>query len=1799
MQKQVIEGYRLSPQQRHLWTQQADSELPYRVQLALLIEGKLDEQALKQSLQSIVDRHEIYRTSFRSIPGVSLPLQVINDSAPVSLRKLDLGSLGAGEQESALEDLFREARFEPFDLENGPLFRVSLARLSPASHVLVVTLPAACADLKSVNNLSREILRTYVANITGEDVSGEPLQYCGLSEWQNELLELEETEIGRAYWRRFDFSELLDLDLPLATRDQATFKPESVRIEISDHLASKIDEWSRTNQLSVVSLLLACWEVVLWKMTASEQLLVGVAFDGRTDPELEDSLGLLTRFLPLSCSIDRDLPLLQLAARLDQSTNELQQWQEYFSWELLKSSDAGGYMRFLFESQPPVLEEAAGITMKVIRRWACTQRFKLKLECEVAQKVALELSYDEAEVTATQAEMIARRYSKVVEQAVSGRELTVGEIEVVSDEERRLLVEEWNATTREIDKDKSVQDQIAAIAAAYPEQIAVEAGDQQLSYQQLNERANQLAHYLSSKGVGPEVVVGVMLDRSIEVMVALVAILKAGGAYLPLDPDYPQQRLHFMLADSQARLVITDSSYSSRLIDSSAAELIVMDQQTEQINAHSNQAVTSQVSGDNLAYIIYTSGSTGVPKGVMIPHRGLINYLSWCSEEYRVAEGRGTLVHSPIGFDLTITSLFSPLVVGQRAVLVSDDEGVEGLANRLRAGADFSLLKLTPSHLAALSQLVQGEIDGCARAFIIGGEALSSETTSLWTALSPGTRLINEYGPTETVVGCCVYEVPAGDVTTGAIPIGRPIANTQLYILDAFMHPAGVGITGEIYIGGEGVARGYLNRPELTAERFVPDPFNSRPGHRLYRTGDQGRYLSDGNIEYLGRIDPQVKIRGFRIERGEVESAGAAHPAIREAVVLVRSDFHGHENLVAYIVGANGTPPEFNELREYLSERLPYYMLPSGLVTLDSFPLTSNGKINRKALPELAASASRISSNYQTPRNAVEETLTRIWSDALGVDRVGINDNFFELGGDSIIGIQIVARASQAGIRFIPRQIFEHQTIAELAQVVNTQASTKIAQGIVTGPVPLTPIQQWFFDRKLNNPNHFNQAVMFEVKEQLDPSLLERVVQELTLHHDTLRLRFIETASGWQQINTEPKPSTFVSAIDLSCLPDAELARSFRSAIAAMQASLNITYGPTVRLALFNVGDQRPSRLIFIIHHLAVDGLSWRILLEDLQFAYQQLESEGSIELPNKTTSFKEWAERLASHAASPQVRRQADYWLAEVEKPIDPLPRDYPAGVNSESSTSVVQASLSEDDTRALLQQVPSAYRTQINDVLLAALVKTYARWTKGSPLLFDLEGHGREDLFDDVDLSRTVGWYTTLFPVVLQVSDAFDERDTLRYVKEHLRQIPDKGIGYGLLRYMGVDDEIAERLRNCPHAEISFNYFGQFDQVLSDASPLTPAKESTGPVRSPNSIRPYLIEITGSISGGKLHLNWIYSRNVHESRTIEELSDSFLRELRSLILHCSTAVGVGYTPSDFPECGLSQQSLDELVAELDSANGDDCGIQDIYPLSPLQQGILFHSLYAPEEQIYFRQLRCIIEGDVKTEALRQAWTELIRRHSILRTGFISSRIDRPLQIVLAHADLDWEEQDWQRLNAAEQQSQLEAFLERDWDRGFDLSSPPLMRVALMRLDETHYQLIWTVHHIIVDGWSTSLIFKEVLSLYDSIYRGAQPDLTRVPPYREYISWLQRQDIEQAEAYWRQALKGFLAPTPLSIPRPARTTPENQPVYAEPHLLLSEEETERVKEGAREAKVTVNTIVAGAWAVLLARYSQEEEVVY
>jgi non-ribosomal peptide synthase protein (TIGR01720 family) len=809
---------------------------------------------------------------------------------------------------------------------------------------------------------------------------------------------------------------------------------------------------------------------------------------------------------------------------------------------------------------------------------------------------------------------------------------------------------------------------------------------------------------------------------------------------------------------------------------------------------------------------------------------------------------------------------------------------------------------------------------------MFGGEALDLQSLKPWFDRHGDERpqLVNMYGITETTVHVSYRPIRAVDLEEGkGSVIGRAIPDLQIYVLDAHLRPALIGVPGEMYVGGAGVARGYLNRPELSAERFIPDPFGLEPGARLYRTGDLARYSADGDLEYLGRIDHQVKIRGFRIELGEIEAALAAHPAIGEAAVLAREDTPGEKRLVAYLVAKPGGAPTISELREYLKQRLPEYMTPAAFVTLDALPLTENGKLDRRALPAPDAARPELEEAYAAPRNAREETLAEIWAGALGLERVGIHDNFFELGGDSILSIQIIARANQAGLRLTPKQIFQCQTIAELSAAAETAPAIEAEQGLVTGPAPLTPIQRWFFEQRLPNREHWNQALMFETRQALNPSLLEQAVQRLLEHHDALRLRFTPEEAGWRQFIAGSAAAAAFSLIELSGLPEAAAIAALESKAAELQASLNLSEGPLLRVVYFDLGNQEAGRLLIIIHHLAVDGVSWRILLEDLQTAYQQLIRGEEIAFPPKTTSFKRWAEKLAGYAQSEAAKAEQDYWLNDARAKAAWLPVDFSGGANTEASARSVSTSLSVEETRALLQEAPEAYHTQINDLLLTALAQALAEWTGERTLLVDLEGHGREDIFDDVDLSRTVGWFTTIYPVPLRLEKSTNSGEVLKSVKEQLRAIPQRGLGYGLLRYLSGDEEIAEALRRLPQAEVSFNYLGQLDQALPPDSLLdsllAPARESGGPVHSPSGRRKHLLDVRGSVARGQLNLSWTYSENIHRRATIERLAQSYVEALRALIAHCQSPEAGGYTPSDFPLAQLDQVELDQAFEEIE----------------------------------------------------------------------------------------------------------------------------------------------------------------------------------------------------------------------------------------------------------------------------------------
>ena len=779
-----------------------------------------------------------------------------------------------------------------------------------------------------------------------------------------------------------------------------------------------------------------------------------------------------------------------------------------------------------------------------------------------------------------------------------------------------------------------------------------------------------------------------------------------------------------------------------------------------------------------------------------------------------------------------------------------------------------------------------------------------------------GCKVINHYGPTEGHVVSHHEMSGRAAMWERLPPIGKPISNARLYVLDREQQIGPVGAIGELYIGGESLARGYLNRAELTAEKFVPDNHSGTEGARLYRTGDLARYRSSGDIEYIGRADGQVKVRGYRVELGEIEAAMREQEGVMEAAVIVREEERGDKRIVGYVGVGIEVGMKEKEVRRRLKERLPEYMVPQVIVVMERLPLTPSGKVDRRSLPAPDRAGHETEDSFVAPRNAIEATLSKIWAEVLGVENVGIYDNFFELGGDSILTIQVVSKANRAGLRLVPKQIFQQQTIAGLAPVIGTVPTIQSDQGIVTGAVPLTPIQRWFFDQNLPEPHHFNMGYLFELPQSIAPSVVREAVRRLVLHHDGLRMRYERNDSGWEQFNATADGAVPFACIDLSGLSDSKRTQEIELESTRLQQSLNLSEGPLLRVALFNFGGDKPDRLLVIIHHLAVDGVSWRILLEDLQTAIQQLSAARPVDLPPKTTSFKTWAERLVEHSNSQELRDELGYWLQIGESPVTALPVDHEDGLNLESSASVVSVSLTADETEALLREAPKANNLRVNDLLLTALAMSFQEWVGPQSLLLDVEGHGREDVIAGVDTSRTVGWFTSIYPMVLNAAEV---EWTLNSIKEQVRAIPNNGIGYGLLRSLASKIEGTEKLRELPRAEVCYNYLGQFDQLFAGPSSWQMAREPIGPILSPKGKMSHLFYIVGAIFQGQLHMRFKYSSDCYNRSTVEALADSFGRALRSLIAHCRSVCEARDLAIDFPLAQLSHAELQEAFAQIE----------------------------------------------------------------------------------------------------------------------------------------------------------------------------------------------------------------------------------------------------------------------------------------
>ena len=1921
----------LSNAQQRLWFlhQLAPDSAFYNVPIATRLEDLLDAAALGRAIDELVRRHEILRTTFPLVDGT--PVQAVSPKAHVPLRVVNASGRADAQR------LADEEASAPFDLARGPVMRALLVRLGQAEHWLVMTLHHIVCDGWSMSVLSRELRTLYQAFAAGRPspLSELPIQYADFAVWQREWLRGERLEEQLAYWR----TQLAGLPpVPLITdRPRAAapdFRGGFHRFTLPDGVSAGLRRLAASQGATLFMVLLAAFDILLFRYTGQDDIVVGAPIANRIRKDLEPLIGFFVNTLVLRVDLSgspsfraaiervrrvaldayahQDVPFERLVEVLqperDLSRNPL--FQIGFALQNAWDADSGPD-----HDRQPNVQRGTAIFDLAMHLWESGEAIGGGIEFSTAL-------FDGGTIA-----RLSEHFLKLLESAVLDPDAGIEELSLLSPSERQRVTVAWNRTEAPYADRAAFHHLVEARAKETPGAIALKGARESVTYRELNERADALARRLRAFGVRKGSLVLTCLERSVELAVSFLGILKAGGVYVPLDPSNPGERLRFLANDTAARLAMTSRALRhgapGAALAGTALEFLCIEDVPREGESGGPGA---ECGPEDLAYVIYTSGSTGRPKGALIEHRCLCNVAAAQQSALGAGPGSRVLQFASPGFDASIFEMALALGSGGTLAIPPPDLLPGPELNDYLRREQVTMVTLTPTALAAMPD----EPLPALQTINAAGEACPAGLIARWAG---GRRFFNLYGPTEASIWATYAECTDAAAKP---PIGRPIQNVRAYILDARGRPVPIGVPGEIWLGGAGLAREYLNRPELTSERFQTIAIGGVP-ERLYRTGDRGRFLADGSIDFLGRADFQVKIRGHRIELGEVEEALRSHPGLSDAAVTAREDHPGDRRLVAYVTAAHdlvasdertarelaveqvshwrriydglygetdGTPeptfnikgwnssytgapipaeemrewldatvarlrtlhpkhvleigcgaglllfrlasscasytgtdfsaaalhhirrhlpaeltadgrvrllvrdaddftdipsgrhdviilnsvvqyfpsahylrrtlaeavraaapggaifigdvrslalletfalsvelahahddatvamlrdrvarrllleqelvaaPEFfhslrgdlpairrievlakpgryvNELsayrydvilhlgdapaeseprvnlawpadvsttgalrkrieqssgadvyvagvpngrlqrdirsksvlaaldendtmadlvarlgedgrgvdpaelaalaealdrevelyaaaagdagsfdaffrragaaalqrppvdsssgdagrstshytnnplrgvflramvpriRSFLEARLPEPFVPAQYVLLDRLPRTSSGKVDRARLPAPDRARPDLGIEYLAPASDVERILADIWREVLGVSRVGVLDNFFELGGDSILGIQIVAKARRAGLELSPRHLFEHQTIEALAQVSPARCSIESDQGTVTGPVPLTPVQRWFFEQDLAEPHHFNQAVMMRLAQPLDFEPLRESVRHLLRHHDALRLQFRHSGRGWEQTCELPGDDVPASFVDLRNVPAAGLTAALDRTVAEAHASLDLEGGPLARVLLIECGDGTPGRLLMVAHHLAVDAVSWHILMEDLQTAYAQISRNQAAVLPAKTTSFKRWAELLQQYAGSEKLWGEMPYWSALAARKFSGLPVDSGGGENTVGSMRTVTAALDAEATSALLTKLADGKHGHMEEALLAALARAAAGMADDGNLLVDVERHGREELFPSADFTRTAGWFTSIAPVCLAVSRRAAAEETLNAVREELRAMPNRGVGFGLLRYLSGSDETAETLEPLTRAPVAFNYLGQLGRMPLAASD-APMREG-GLARGARNLRRHLLEVNGFVANGRFLADFHYSQNLHARATMERLANGFAAALREFAA-LAQAGPRKRTASDFKQARLSQRDFTKLMAKLAASQG------------------------------------------------------------------------------------------------------------------------------------------------------------------------------------------------------------------------------------------------------------------------------------
>ncbi|WP_426178428.1 non-ribosomal peptide synthetase [Pseudomonas sp. TWRC1-2] len=1778
-----------------LWQMEPDSPA-YNVGGMARLRGVLDVGRFEAALQALIMRHETLRTTFPSVDGVAQ--QKVAPQTGLRMDWQDFSALTEAERQLRLQQLADHEAHTPFNLETGPLLRACLVKAGEQEHYLVLTLHHIVTEGWAMDIFARELSALYEAFIDERDspLAPLPVQYLDYSVWQRQWLESGERQRQLDYWigQLGHEHPLLELPGDRPRPPVQSHQGELYRFDLSDELAARVRAFNAERGLTLFMTMTATLAVLLYRYSGQTDLRIGAPVANRIRPESEGLIGAFLNTQVLRCQLTGQMKVGELFEQVRHTVIEGQSHQDLpfdHLVEALQPPRSAAYnplfqvmcnvQRWEFQQS----RQLAGMTVEYLANDARATKFDLNLEVtDLDHRLGCCLTYSTDLFDEPRIARMAEHWRNLLEALIANPQQRLSELPLLTAAEQRALQNSLGMEAGEHRLDQCIHQLFSQQASKRADAPALTFAGETLTYRELDARANRLAWMLRERGVGPQVRVGLALPRSLEMVIGLLAILKAGGAYVPLDPEYPLDRLHYMIEDSGIGLLLSDAALFEALGELPATVACwCLEDDLPMLANYSADELPFISLPQHQAYLIYTSGSTGKPKGVVVSHGEIAMHCQAVIKRFGMRADDCELHFYSINFDAATERLLVPLLSGAQVVLRAQGQwDAEEICALIRTHR-INILGFTPSYGSQLAQWLATQQQTLpVRMCITGGEALTGEHLQRIRAAFQPEVFFNAYGPTETVVMPLASLAPEHvEEGAGSVPIGSIIGDRVAYIFDADLALVPQGATGELYVGGAGLAQGYHQRPGMTAERFVADPFATNGG-RLYRTGDLVRQRADGLVEYLGRIDHQVKIRGFRIELGEIETRLLEHHAVREAVVLALDSPSGKQ-LVAYLVSDADHATLRDALKAHLKTQLPDYMVPAHLIVLDSMPLTANGKLDRRALPQPDPEANR--QDYVAPRNELEHTLAAIWCAVLNVQQVGMDDNFFELGGDSILSIQVVSRARQAGIHFSPRDLFQHQTVQTLAAVATRSERVSAEQGVLTGSSGLTPIQHWFFDTAIPNRQHWNQALLLKPLQLLDPHRLEQALLAVLEHHDALRLSFTPRDAQWHAEHLAvPRGGVLMQA---QVRDMAQCTALFTDT----QRSLDLEHGPLLRALLVD-GPQGQQRLLIAIHHLVVDGVSWRVLLEDLQTVYRQLSDGQSVSLPAKTSALRDWAARLQAYASSESLREELSLWQDRLAGPAAVLPVDRPHGSLLTRDADTVSVRLDAQHTRQLLQQAPSAYRTQVNDLLLTALARVLCRWSGHDSALVQLEGHGRETLFDDIDLTRSVGWFTSAYP--LRLTPQAEQGASIKAIKEQLRGVPHKGLGYGVLRYL-ADDLCKQTMAALPSADITFNYLGQFDQSFGADALFHPLDEPAGLAHDPQAPLPNELSVDSQVYGGELVLRWTFSRERHDQQTIRELAEAYLGELQSLIAHCLSDAAGGLTPSDFPLAHLTQPQLDSLPVPASA-------IEDVYPLTPMQEGLLLHTLLEPGTGLYYMQDRYRINSALDPQRFAQAWQAVIARHEALRASFCWNVGEDMLQVIHKPGSTPIEYLDWSAEPESEQEPRLQALLKAEREAGFDLLNQAPFHLRLIRVGEARYWFMMSNHHILIDAWCRSLLMNDFFEIYMAMGEGREAQLATPPRYRDYIAWLQRQNLAEARQWWQHNLQGFERTTPIPSDRPflrEHAGHSGGMVVGDCYTRLEARDGAQLRELAQAHQLTVNTFAQAAWALVLRRLSGERDVLF